>query len=104
MPSQINSYFTFLENFDQYAPPIRMTYKGKETHQTKCGGLLTIIFYTALTTFFYQRLLILINYGQDEFQQSKIFYNEEENYFYLSRDLLDFQISFIGSGNAPNFD
>ena len=61
------SYLSFLEKFDQYAPPIRMTYKGQESHQTKCGGFLTIIFFTGLTAFFVQRVLILINLGQDEF-------------------------------------
>ena len=80
----------YLEHFDLYAPPIRMTYNGQESHKTKCGGFLTIIFYTGLFTFFVQRLEILINFGSDEYQQYKIFRSEEENQFKLTRDLLDF--------------
>ena len=97
------SILDFLEHFDLYAPPIRMTYKGKESHQTKCGGFLTIIFYTGLITFFCQNLLVLITKGNDQYSQNKIF-NDEQTSMKLTKDLLDIQISYIGSGRNANFD
>ena len=59
--------FEFLEKLDQYSPSIRMSFKGEENHKTKCGGFLTIIFFSAIITFFVQRVMILVYYGQDQY-------------------------------------
>ena len=67
-----------------------MTYKGQESHQTNCGGVVTIFFFTGLTIFFCQRLLLLVTFGNDVISQNNIFQKEEDNYLNLTRDLLDF--------------
>ena len=59
----------FLQQCDQYAPPIRMTFKGKRSHQTSCGGCLTIIFFTIISAFFVKSGITLITTGDDEFSQ-----------------------------------
>ena len=66
--------------------------KGKETHQTKCGGFLSIIFFSALGVFIVQRTILLLTFGADEFSQNEIYRSLEENTLNLTRDILDFRI------------
>ena len=54
---------SWLEKCDFYAPPIRMTYKGQSSHQTKCGGIMSIFFFTLIAVFIIQRFLTLFSFG-----------------------------------------
>ena len=81
-----------------------MTYKGQESHQTNCGGFLTIIFYTLLFGFFFQNVFILLTKGNDQFSQNKIFLDDRTNSMKLTRDNFGIQISYVGSGKDTNWD
>ena len=65
MEDIVNKRTTFLEYFDFGAEPVTMTYKGKKSHPTKCGGCLNILFTTVMSVFFISRLWVLLTHGGD---------------------------------------
>ena len=81
-----------------------MTYKGKKSHPTLCGGFISIWFSSFLFFFFLTRIWVLYYHEGDEFYQSKINQDVDTNYVQLTRKILDMQLSFVGSGNATDFD
>ena len=61
---------TILKNFDIGAEPVFMTYKGKKSHPTNCGGFLSILVMTLVSIFFVSRLYVLVSKSGDQFFQS----------------------------------
>ena len=63
-----------------------------------------MLFSTFITLFFASRSLTLIMKADDEYFQSNVYYHPDENYIQLANQKLDIHASFVGSGNATNFD
>ena len=63
--SQTNK-MSFIKAFDLLAKPVSMTYKGKKSHPTICGGFISIWFFSFLFVFFGTRWWVLIRKEGDE--------------------------------------
>ena len=56
-----------LENFDMFAAPVTLTYKGKETHPTKLGGFISILYSIAGSLFLASRMWVWLSRNGDEY-------------------------------------
>ena len=51
-----------LNNFDHFADPVSLTFKGKRGHSTPCGGLVTIVSSCALFVYFFWRCTYIVDH------------------------------------------
>ena len=58
---------SLLEFFDLFAVLVASTYNGKQSHPTKCGGFLSILYSFSLGMFFFSRIYIWLGKKGDEF-------------------------------------
>ena len=56
-----------LENFDMFAVPVTLTYKGKEAHPTKLGGLISILYSIIGSLFLAFRLWVWLDRNGDDY-------------------------------------
>ena len=97
---------SFLKNLDYFALPIAMTYKGKKSHPTNCGGVISIWFISFLLVFLATRFWVLYYKDDDVFFQSKMSYDDPlENFVELNENIVNLEVSYIVSGEGQtNFD
>ena len=103
---------SFLELFDLFAAPVALTYNGWKSHPTKCGGFLSILYSFLLGMFLLSRLWIWLGMNGDEYSQSRVHYDEEENYAPLlltdisdnkNESAFNFHVYFVDN-NKTNWD
>ena len=81
-----------------------MRYKGNKDHPTNCGGFISVWFFTFLFFFLGTRIWVLYYKDGDEYFQSIMNHDPETNFIKLDNNNLNIEVSYIGSGNATNFD
>jgi len=64
--STVNS----IKNFDLFGDPVKITYKGKASHKTLLGGIVTVITCTLLLAYVSWRFYLFYTRDRDEYWTS----------------------------------
>ena len=99
-----NPLFEFFLSFDLLAEHIHLTYKGKKSHPTFCGSLMSVLLIAILAFTLNKHAMEVMTLSGNEYFQSNIYHKPDANFMQLTKDKLDFSISFVGVKQAKNFD
>ena len=93
----------FVKNFDIYAKPITMTYRGKEKFRSKFGGIISLIILMAIILIFSYKMREMINRSKSQVKKNTLIkasnsYSPPENLMDKNITIAFMLSNFYGEG------